>query len=77
MAEVHGQEVMDMVKLIAGAVDGYPEPIIYSALIAMAILMLSDKISGDDVKDGVVGASKWLNDFVDSRIEELTPNGNA
>lgn len=71
MAEVNGEDVLEGVKLIARAIDGLPEAVAYSSLLATALLMLSDKVSGDDVKEGVIGASQWLQDFVNSKEQGI------
>lgn len=69
--EVEGKDVMDTIEAITPALQGRPEPIVYVALLALAVMMRSSNLSGDDIKDGALGASQWIVDYVAGKEGQL------
>lgn len=64
--DVDEADIMEIVQLAGSAVNGKPENTVFLGLIALALFMRNPGMTGDQLREGVKGASEYIALYTDS-----------
>ncbi len=64
--EIPETEIMDIMQIVGRALDGKAENTVFLGLLALAVFMRNPSMDGDQLKEGVKGASEWISMYTDN-----------